>query len=127
MMVRRLAAVVAMLGTAMAVPISMGVAGELTQAEIRDQLVGRQIVWWQQDGWQSGLLTLGPDGAAELSVDRPQPQLDVGRWTLRGAELCTQWNAMRSGAEKCYSLQRDEQGRFVTSGGNVFEIREAGV
>jgi hypothetical protein len=126
-MVRMVTRVAAALGAAMAASISPGMTGELTQEEIRDQLVGRQIVWWQQDGWQSGLLTLGPDGAAELSVDRPAPQLDVGRWTLRGGELCTQWSAMRSGTEKCYSLRRDEQGRYVTSGGNVFEIREAGV
>jgi hypothetical protein len=46
-------------------------AEELTQAEIRDELVGRQIVWWQSDGWQSGHLTLGPNGSAELSIVGP--------------------------------------------------------
>jgi hypothetical protein len=111
----------------MPLPFSAALAGDLTQTEIRDELVGRQIVWWEDGGWQSGHLTLGPDGEAELSVERPRRQLDVGRWTLRDDELCTEWSEMRSGIEKCYRVRRGEQGRFVTSGGNVFEVRETGV
>ena len=72
-------------------------------------------------------VTLAPDGSAEISVDSPKQSGDVGRWTLRDGAICTQWSAIRDGVEKCYSLRRDAAGRFVTSGGNVFEIREAGV
>jgi hypothetical protein len=126
-MLRAVAVTLVLSSAAALLPDSAAVADELTQSEIRDALVGRRIVWWQQDGWQSGHLTLGPNGAAELSVDRPGRQLDVGRWSLRGGELCTAWETIRGGAEKCYSLERDAEGRFVTSGGNVFEIREAGV
>jgi hypothetical protein len=126
-MLRTVAPILILSGAAALLPNSIALAEELTQLEIRDALVGRQIVWWQQDGWQSGHLTLGADGLAELSIDGPGRQLDVGRWSVRNGELCTEWQSMRGGAEKCYSLQRDEQGRFVTSGGNVFEIREAGV
>ena len=46
---------------------------------------------------------------------------------MRGGELCTEWSTVRSGAEKCYRIERGDDGRFLTSGGNVFEIREAGV
>jgi hypothetical protein len=126
-MFRGLAVTAILVGATMSLPFSAALAEDLTQTEIRDELIGRQIVWWEDGGWQSGHLTLGLDGQAELSVERPRQQLDVGRWTLRDDELCTEWSAMRSGLEKCYRVRRDEQGRFVTSGGNVFEIREAGV
>jgi hypothetical protein len=66
------------------------------------------------------------NGCAEISVDYPQHKVDVGRWIVRGDELCTEWTTMRSGAEKCYHVGRGSAGRFLTSGGNVFEIREAG-
>jgi hypothetical protein len=127
MAVRVFATAFAALAVSVAASICVASAEELTQAEIRDELVGRQIVWWQSDGWQSGHLTLGPNGAAELSVDRPGHQVDTGRWTVRGEELCTEWTTLRSGTEKCYRIERSAGGRFLTSGGNVFEIREAGV
>lgn len=120
---KALAAVIATVST----PICVASAEELSEAAIRDELVGRQIVWWQSDGWQSGHLTLGANGAAELSVDRPGHRIDSGRWAVRGEELCTQWTTLRSGAEKCYRIERAAGGRFITSGGNIFEIREAGV
>ncbi len=49
------------------------------------------------------------------------------RWAIRNGDLCTVWGDLRSGREKCYSVRRNPDGRFVTSGGNVFEIRDAGV
>ena len=127
MAARMFAVALAGLAGAVSAPIHSAFAEELTQSEIRDELVGRQIVWWQSDGWQSGRLTLGANGAAELSVDRPAHQVDTGRWAVRGEELCTQWTTLRSGAEKCYRIERGTDGRFLTSGGNVFEVREAGV
>jgi hypothetical protein len=127
MTARVFAVALAGLVAAVSAPIYPASAEELTQAAIRDELVGRQIVWWQSDGWQSGHLTLGANGSAELSVDRPGHRIDTGRWSVRGDELCTEWTALRSGEEKCYRIERDASGRFVTSGGNVFEIREAGV
>jgi hypothetical protein len=102
-------------------------AADLTAGEIRSELVGHAIVWWEEGGWSQGQLVLAPDGSAEITVDRPQASGDVGRWTIRDDEVCTAWGEIRAGIEKCYSIRRDEAGRFVTSGGNVFEIREAGV
>ena len=106
---------------------SAAVAADLTAGEIRSELVGHAIVWWEDGGWLQGQLVLAPDGSAEITVDRPRTSGDVGRWTIRDGEICTEWGEMRAGIEKCYSIRRDEAGRFVTSGGNVFEIREAGV
>jgi hypothetical protein len=106
-------------------PLPSARAADLTPAEIEGELVGRQIVWWEEDGWLVGRLTLDTDGSAELDVDRPQRRTDTGRWMLRGDELCTVWTSMRA-AEKCYRIKRSADGRFVTTGGNVFEIARAG-
>ena len=106
---------------------SAAFAGELSSGEIRSELVGHSISWWEQGGWFSGHLMLLPDGRAEISVDAPKRAGDIGRWSVRGDQLCTEWGDFRAGQEKCYSLQRSDAGRFETSGGNVFEISETGV
>lgn len=102
-------------------------AADLDSSAIENELVGRSIVWWEEGGWHKGHLLLSPDGTAEISVDDPEPAGDTGRWAIRGGDLCTVWGDLRGGREKCYSVRRDAHGRFVTSGGNVFEIRDAGV
>ena len=102
-------------------------AGELTGREIEAELVGRQIMWWQADGWQSGTLTLGPSGGADITISGPgNKSHDEGTWELRDGALCTRWHVLRA-QEKCYRLTRGNSGRFLTSGGNIFEIQEAGV
>lgn len=102
-------------------------AAPLADAEIRSVLVGQSIDWWEEGGWHAGALMLLPDGRAEITVDTPAPSADVGRWSVVGGRLCTTWDSVRSGAPKCYTLERDASGRFITSGGNVFAIRAAGV
>lgn len=102
-------------------------AADLSHGEIADELVGKQIAWWEEAGWRHGYLMLLPNGAAEMTVDRPGQQYDVGRWALRGDEVCTRWGDVRGGTEKCYRIRRDDGGLFVTTGGNVFEVRELGV
>lgn len=101
-------------------------ASDLTRGEIADELVGRQIVWWEDSGWRQGHLFLMPDGTAEMTVDNPRPARDIGRWALRGDEICTRWSEMRDGTEKCYRVRRGEAGYFLTTGGNVFAVRELG-
>jgi hypothetical protein len=103
------------------------VAADLTAGEIRNELVGRAIAWWEEGGWFQGRLVLAPDGTAEITVDSPNFVTDTGRWAIQDGEICTEWGEIRAGVKKCYSVQRGHSGRFVTSGGNVFEIREAGV
>ncbi|MCX8570147.1 MULTISPECIES: hypothetical protein [Hyphomicrobiales] len=118
---------VLLIGSASLAAPAAAYAGEMSSGEIRNELVGRSISWWEQGGWFSGQLMLLPDGRAEISVDAPKRAGDTGRWSVRGDQLCTEWGDFRSGEEKCYSLQRGAAGRFETSGGNVFEIRETGV
>ncbi len=121
-MLRSILSVLALLSA----PVSAG-ATDLSQREIADELVGRTITWWEQEGWRHGYLMLLPNGAAEMTVDRPGRHHDLGRWSLRGDEVCTRWGEVRDGMEKCYRVSRGERGLFVTTGGNVFEVRDLGV
>lgn len=100
---------------------------DLTTDEIRQELVGRQIVWWQDGGWFQGQMFLDEGGLAEISVEGPAPASDLGKWLIKGGEMCTAWGKLRDKSQKCYTVQRAAPGRFTTSGGNVFEIRETGV
>ncbi|MBS3650548.1 hypothetical protein KEU06_18190 [Pseudaminobacter sp. 19-2017] len=67
----------------------------LDNREIADELVGKQIAWWEEAGWRHGYLVQLPNGVAEMTVDRPQRQRDFGRWSLRGNEICTRWGEVR--------------------------------
>ena len=69
-------------------------AGVLDSQELRGALVGKLIQWWESEGWQSGNLTLLPDGRAEISVEAPVGSTDAGHWTIRGNQLCTIWSSM---------------------------------
>lgn len=101
-------------------------AADLTANEIRDELVGRSILWWEDGGWNGGHLTLSPDGRAEITVEGRAVVGDTGRWALRGGELCTEWGGLRDGQTKCYAVRRNGA-VFVTSGGNIFRVQDAGV
>lgn len=112
---------------ASALAIGEAKAGDLSSSELQNELIGRSISWWEASGWRGGSLLLAPDGTAEITIENTAQHGDKGRWVLRNGELCTTWREIRDGGEKCYSVRRSEHGRFVTSGGNVFEIRDAGV
>jgi len=114
------------LGVLAGMPVAAS-AADLTDAEIRMELIGRQIEWWDEGGWLTGYLFLEPDGSAEIIVDRPERSDDSGRWAVRQGMLCTVWGELRQGGEKCYSVEKTADGRFRTSGGNVFEVDETGV
>ncbi len=102
-------------------------AASLTIDEINHELVGRSIQWWEEGGWHQGHMVLEADGTAQITVDSPQVSGDKGRWQIKGNEICTMWGRLRSQSEKCYSVQRDVPGRFITSGGNIFQIVDVGV
>lgn len=113
--------------TGLNVALSGSAAADLDGPAIESELIGRSIVWWEEGGWYKGHLLLLPDGTAEITIYDPEPSGDNGRWAIRGGDPCTVWGDLRSGREKCYSVRRDADGRFVTSGGNVVGIRDAGV
>lgn len=112
-------------GISMAAAVVPATAGELGAVDIRRELVGPSIRWWAEDTWLRGDLQLAPDGRAAITSESPM-SADEGRWRLVGDELCTTWGKTRGGAEKCYRIRQIDGRRFVTSGGNVFEILEPG-
>lgn len=102
-------------------------AADLDASQIRDQLVGQSIVWWDSVGWMGGNMVLLPDGHAQIKVETPHPSSDRGNWSLQGNQVCTFWNSLRDGKAKCYSVHEIEAGHFITSGGNEFVVQSAGV
>lgn len=110
-----------------ALPLAPAAASDLSADEIRDEIIGHSLVWWEADGWSAGSLVLTPDGRAEITVDQPRTSADLGAWTFSGDQICTTWESLRAGTPKCYRIERDGNGRFLTSGGNIFEVRDAGV
>lgn len=100
---------------------------DLTTGEIRSELVGQEIAWWDSAGFMHGRLILSPDGQAVIAVDSPRASRDVGRWTVVGGELCTTWDRLRAGPPKCYRVRRGDAGLYHTSGGNTFEVLTTGV
>jgi len=99
---------------------ALAAADDLTTADIRNRLVGQPIRWWD-DGWSAGELMLEPDGRARLVLWAPFSQ-DEGTWRIEAGALCTRWSSARAGQEKCYRLRPQTDRRFLTTGGNVFEI-----
>jgi uncharacterized membrane protein len=113
------------LGLAPTAGLAPAVAGDLAAVDIERLLVGRAIRWWVEDSWLYGDLFLAPGGRAALAIATGEPEeTDEGRWRLAGDEICTVWRHARTGNEKCYRVRRVTERRFVTTGGNVFEIAE---
>lgn len=100
-------------------------AAELGEADVRAALVGKSLRWWAEDGWLHGDLTFERDGSASITSENPAAA-DRGRWRFADGQICTVWHATRGGAEKCYFVRQVSRHRFVTTGGNVFEIVEPG-
>lgn len=101
-------------------------AEDLNANQINNQLIGQSLKWWNSSGWDAGWMQLLPGGKAMITVETPRQQRDVGRWFVRGNEVCTTWSALREKMQKCYSLQEVEPGHFVSSGGNEFRVISAG-
>ena len=102
-------------------------AEDLSAGQIKEQLIGQSIAWWDANGWMMGNMVLSPNGKAEITLERPEAAHDAGQWKLEGNQICTVWASMRDGMPKCYSVRQTSPGHFVTSGGNEFAIRSVGV
>lgn len=100
-------------------------ANDLAARDIQRDLVGPSIRWSDEDAWLSGDLQLSPDGKASITSENPVAA-DEGHWRLVGDQLCTTWSRTRGGTEKCYRIRQVAARRYVTTGGNVFEIVEPG-
>jgi len=97
-------------------------AAELNSQQLRLALIGQPIHWWEESGWHAGEVVFLPDGRAKIFVDVPSELSDVGRWHIRGSQICTSWTRLRGESMKCYTVEQVGPNRFVTSGGNIFEV-----
>lgn len=114
-------AIVGLMGAIVASAPSVRAEGELTEAQLRQSLIGQSIMWWADGGFLHGALDLTADGRAAITIEHPVGS-DVGRWRISASQLCTQWASARDGAELCYHVRQITEHRFVTTSGHVFEL-----
>jgi hypothetical protein len=92
--------------------------------EIERQLIGKRLDWKSLDGSLDvyGQITFHKDGRVVMSTNLPGLAADEGRWWFDANQLCTRWAEAREGEAKCYNLIDQGGGRYMTTGGNLFEI-----
>jgi hypothetical protein len=98
--------------------------GKMRSTDIETQLVGRKLAWKSLDGSLDvfGEITFMKDGRVVMTTNLPGLPADEGKWWFDKDQICTRWGQAREGEEKCYHLIDQGSGRFLTTGGNLFEI-----
>jgi hypothetical protein len=99
-------------------------AEPLSSSDVVSKVIGHTLTWTAEDGPQRGEIIFAEDGSVEMTTTLPGLPRDLGTWRLRAGELCTRWQAARQGVEKCYRIEEAGPGRFRSSGGNIFEIKQ---
>jgi hypothetical protein len=71
----------------------------MTAAEMKAFLARDRVSAWVPTGWKGGgTSTWRADGSAEVTWSTGKA---VGRWTLKGNAICTEWTTLRDGRESC--------------------------
>jgi hypothetical protein len=98
--------------------------GTMTPDQIKQALVDKPIEWKSLDGslGVNGRIIFKDSGEVVMTTNIPGLPQDQGRWWMSEDSLCTRWSAARDGADKCYKLIDQGAGRYITTGGNQFEI-----
>jgi hypothetical protein len=97
--------------------------GMMPTNEIERQVIGKTLAWKSLDGSLNvfGQITFGRDGKVIMTTNIPGLPADEGKWWFDENQLCTRWANARDGEAKCYRLIDQGSGRFMTTGGNLFE------
>jgi hypothetical protein len=98
--------------------------GSMNQDQIKQALVGKPIEWKSLDGSLGvyGRIIFKNGGDVVMTTNIPGLEKDQGRWWMTEDLLCTRWSSARDGADKCYRVIDQGAGRYLTTGGNQFEI-----
>ena len=98
--------------------------GMLSSRDISEKIVGQKMDWRSLEGNLSafGEILFQKDGRVEMTTNLPGLPSDIGAWWLDDNQICTRWGEARDGEAKCYRLIDQGSGKFLTTGGNLFEI-----
>jgi hypothetical protein len=102
---------------------AMDANGTMPFTAITTQVIGKKLLWRSLDGSLGayGEIIFTSDGKVAMTTNIPGLETDEGNWWFDENQLCTRWSAARSGEAKCYHLIDQGSGRFMTTGGNLFE------
>jgi hypothetical protein len=97
--------------------------GTMPVTEITTQVIGRKLIWRSLDGSLGvhGEILFTADGKVAMTTNIPGLETDQGNWWFDEDQLCTRWSSARDGEAKCYRLIDQGAGRYMTTGGNLFE------
>ncbi len=98
--------------------------GAMLSSQIQRAVIGKKLDWKSLDGSLGvfGKIVFEKDGRVEMTTNLPGLPSDEGKWWFDDNRICTRWSAARDGEAKCYRLIDQGSGRFLTTGGNLFEL-----
>jgi hypothetical protein len=96
----------------------------MSSGDINRLVIGKQLDWKSLDGSLNvfGSIIFRSDGKVVMTTNLPGLAKDEGQWWFDQDRLCTRWSAARDGEAKCYHLIDQGAGRFLSTGGNLFEV-----
>jgi hypothetical protein len=92
-----------------------GAQAALTGAELRSEILDREIAFLHKPTGYAGLVRYVAGGSAILWNANRHPRSDSGRWRIVGNRLCVRWQLTRSGEEACFTFLRAGPGMYCTS------------
>ena len=104
-----------------------GAQAALTGAELRSEILDREIGFLYRPTGFSGLVRYLAGGSAILWNASRHPRSDSGRWRIVGNRLCVRWQLTRGGEEACFTFSKVGPGMYCTSHRVAAKIAIGGV
>lgn len=103
------------------IAVILGSGAALGQTVDRNLLMKDFIgkTWKWQNGEIGGTVRYYPNGAVKLTTSLKDIPEDLGVWTFRGDKLCTRYQKLRKGQERCFTFTKVGRNRFEDDGGTV--------
>lgn len=107
---------------ALAVPLSTAEAANLTGEQIGALISGKTVYWHNITGHRSGKITWSSGGSQKISGDLGKVKTDTGKWRVSGNKLCSTWEHLTKGKEKCEAIKPAGKNSYQM-GGRVYEFK----
>jgi hypothetical protein len=105
-----------------AVPLSSAQAKDLQGEQISTLISGKTAFWHNIRGHHTGTITWSTNGYQLIKGDLGKIKKDTGKWRVSGNKLCSTWENLTKGKEKCETVKAVGNNSFQ-KGGRVFEVK----